>query len=272
MNYSERKSKQKSQDVCKWEKAQQEEFQKWTDPAKDSLLETDQITFLQAIGFPFNADREHDNVINTSSSGRNTSKKRPSRNSTGRMTSKKAKKVYSVVPHELKQRRLRPQVVNLLILLQTHGAARWPWKRTRTTSTNTRVLLESSLSSFVSMPERQLQHSYTTAGEESTLSLAGSGYDANIAGRRCSCKVEMCHCMYHCKCFDRPSNKRVQGSRKDSLGKNYLPSIGCNSNDWQQSQGCRPVAEYGEKCLRDIGIEEVSERTGLFLCHEIDSK
>ena len=55
---SERNGKQKSQDVCKWEKTQQEEFQKWTDPPKDSLLETDQIAFLQAIGFPLNAGRE----------------------------------------------------------------------------------------------------------------------------------------------------------------------------------------------------------------------
>ena len=85
-------------------------------------------------------------------------------------------------------------------------------------------------------------------------------------------QVEWCHCMYHCKCFDRPSNKRVQGSRKDDSEKLIELKSAARGTNGSNHKGAYSVAEYVEKCLRDIGIEEVSERTGLFLCHEIDSK
>ena len=142
---SEQNGKQKSQNVCKWEKTQQKEFQKWVDPTKDSLLETDQIAFLQAIGFPLNAGGERDDM-NTASSVR-TNKKRPRRNSTGDALRRRPKR--TLVPHELEQKRLRPQVVNRLTLFKLmephvgHGNGQGQ------PTTSTRVLLESSLSSFV---------------------------------------------------------------------------------------------------------------------------
>ena len=80
---AERNGRQKSQDVYKWEIVQREEFQKWTDPTKDSCLESHQVAFLQAIGFPLNGSGES---VGT------TKKKRPRRNSTGGAASKKSKK------------------------------------------------------------------------------------------------------------------------------------------------------------------------------------
>jgi hypothetical protein len=58
---SEQNGKQKSETVCARENAQQEEFQKWVDPTKDSLLGTDQIAFLRAISFPLHGgERDED--------------------------------------------------------------------------------------------------------------------------------------------------------------------------------------------------------------------
>lgn len=87
---SEQNGKQKSETVCARENAQQEEFQKWVDPTKDSLLGTDQIAFLRAICFPLHGG-ERDEDLNTALSVP-TNKKRPRRNSAGSDTTKKGEK------------------------------------------------------------------------------------------------------------------------------------------------------------------------------------
>lgn len=87
---SEQNGKQKSETVCARENAQQEEFQKWVDPTKDSLLGTDQIAFLRAICFPLHGG-ERDEDLNTASSVP-TNEKRQRRNSAGSDTPKKGEK------------------------------------------------------------------------------------------------------------------------------------------------------------------------------------
>ena len=73
--------------------------------------------------------------------------------------------------------------------------------------------------------------------------------------------VLIVHLTKECKEVEKTTRKKLIELKSATRGTN-------GSNQ----KGAYSVAEYVEKCLRDIGIEEVSERTGLFLRHEIDSK